>query len=185
MTMQQVADRIGLSVGFISQLERDLTGPSLTTLASLARVLEQPVSAFLSQPDIPQNLTRRDGRVPYSTGHRTMSYERLSTTFPGSTLRALLTYAMPGHRGEPTSHGGEELMFILHGELTFEIEDEVSVLCEGDSIHFDSRRTHAVFNHTNQVTSILWCGTIDVFGDDEPDPIHTKTIKINDPTNGE
>lgn len=84
MTMQQVADRIGLSVGFISQLERDLTGPSLTTLASLARVLEQPVSAFLSQPDIPQNLTRRDGRVPYSTGHRTMSYERLSTTFPAA-----------------------------------------------------------------------------------------------------
>ncbi|QDY70445.1 helix-turn-helix domain-containing protein [Qingshengfaniella alkalisoli] len=185
MTMQQVADQAGLSVGFISQVERDLTVPSLSSLASIAHVLDQPIGAFLSQPDSSQDLTRRANRVSYTTGRETLSYERLSASFPGSTLRAVLTHEKPGHRGEPISHDGEELMLVLAGELTVEIEGEVSVLREGDSIHFDSRRTHSTWNHTDDVTTIMWCGTMDVFGDGEPDPIHTNGTTANEPANGE
>ncbi len=50
LTLKEVADGAGLSVGFISQVERGLTVPSLSSLASIAGVLDSHVTTFLAQP---------------------------------------------------------------------------------------------------------------------------------------
>ena len=172
LTMQAVADAAGLSGGFISQVERGLTAPSLGSLVSIAAVLKKPLSHFLEQPASARELTRQSDRVTYKVGGGGLSYERLSTNFPGSTLRSVIVHEPPGHRAEPISHEGEEMFFVLHGEITVEIESHRSILKAGDSIHFDSRKTHSTWNHSTDIASILWCGTMDVFGDGEPDPIH-------------
>ena len=62
---------------------------------------------------------------------------------------------------------------FLSVTITVEIEGEVEVLRKGDSIHFESRRVHSTWNHGSSIASILWCGTMDVFGD-APAPIHKK-----------
>ena len=172
LTMQTVADASGLSVGFISQVERGLTAPSLGSLVSIAAVLKKPLGYFLEQPASGQELTRQSDRVSYKVGGGSLSYERLSANFAGSTLRSVIVHEPPGHRAEPISHEGEEMFFVLQGEITVEIESHRSVLKAGDSIHFDSRKTHSTWNHSTEIASILWCGTMDVFGDGEPDPIH-------------
>lgn len=176
LTMQEVADRAGLSVGFISQVERGLTGPSLSSLASIAKVLDAPVSSFLEQPAGPVELTRRQERTSYSAGKTLVSYERLSAAFSGHQLRSVLMHEEPGYRAEAISHQGEELMFVMNGAITVELGGEQTVLRAGDSIHFDSRRPHRSWNHTAEVATLLWCGTMNVFGDGEqaPDPIHKK-----------
>lgn len=171
LTMQSVADAAGLSVGFISQVERGLTAPSLGSLVSLARVLETDISAFLQQPEAPGQTTHEADRPSYSVADNNVSYERLSTTFPGSQLHSVIINEMPGHRTEPISHEGEEMFFVISGEVTVEIEGSIEVLRKGDSIHFDSRRVHSTWNHGTEVVSFLWCGTMDVFGD-APAPIH-------------
>ncbi len=171
LTMQAVADQAGLSVGFISQVERGLATPSLGSLASLAAVLETHLSAFLDQPAAEGQTTRQDKRQSYRVPGAEMVYERISTTFPGSKIHSVITHEPPGYRGEPISHSGEEMFYIIDGAITVEIEGEVEVLRKGDSIHFDSRRTHSSWNHTDKTASILWCGTMDVFGD-APEPIH-------------
>lgn len=175
LTMQTVADAAGLSVGFISQVERGLTAPSLGSLVSIAAVLKKPLSHFLDQPASAQELTRQSDRVSYKVGGGSLSYERLSTNFPGSTLRSVIVHEPPGHRAEPISHEGEEMFFVLQGEITVEVDSLRCVLKAGDSIHFDSRKTHSTWNHTSDIASILWCGTMDVFGDGDPDPIHKLT----------
>lgn len=172
LTMQTVADASGLSVGFISQVERGLTAPSLGSLVSIAAVLKKPLGYFLEQPASGQELTRQSDRVSYKVGGGSLSYERLSANFAGSTLRSVIVHEPPGHRAEPISHEGEEMFFVLQGEITVEIESHRSVLKAGDSIHFDSRKTHSTWNHSTEIASILWCGTMDVFGDGDPDPIH-------------
>lgn len=171
LSMQSVADAAGLSVGFISQLERGLTSPSLSSLAGIAEALQTPISEFLEQPAGDQIMTRKSDRVPYSVDLAGISYERISSSFEGSQLTSVIVHEPPGHRGEPISHRGEELFFVLAGEVTVEIEGEVEILRPGDSIHFDSRRVHSTWNHTNETVSILWCGTMDIFGD-APTPIH-------------
>ncbi len=174
LTMQYVADNAGLSVGFISQVERGLTVPSLSSLRAIAGVLGKPISRFLDQPSGSADATRGGDRVSYSIGDGPLSYERISAKFPGSTIRSVIVHEPPGHRAEPISHVGEELFYVLAGELTVEIEGERTILRQGDSIHFDSTKTHSIWNHTSQAASLLWCGTMDVFGEDTTDPIHKK-----------
>lgn len=173
MSMQAVADAAGLSVGFISQVERGLTAPSLSSLVGIADVLQTPISDFLSQPSA-HGTTRRDDRVAYAVDATGPSYERLSSSFPGSQLYSVIVHEPPGHRGEPISHRGEEMFFVVAGEVTVEIEGKVEILRAGDSIHFDSTRVHSTWNHTGEPVSILWAGTMDIFGD-APAPIHNST----------
>lgn len=186
LTMQAVADAAGLSVGFISQVERGLSAPSLASLAGIAEILEMPLGSFLSQPDA-GDMTRSSGREVYSIPGAEASYERVSSTFAGSQLHSVIVHEPPGHRSEPISHKGEELFFILKGEITVEIEGECEILRQGDTIHFDSTRVHSTWNHGTAKASILWCGTMDVFGD-APSPIHKISSlggeNITNPTGG-
>ena len=175
LTMQQVADGAGLSVGFISQVERGIAAPSLASLVAISEVLGMQVGAFLQQPDGTRRTTRQTNRTAYSVPGARASYERVSSKFDGSLLHSVIVNEPPGHRTEPISHRGEELFFVLKGEITVEIEGEREILRAGDSIHFDSRRTHATWNHGTDVVSLLWCGTMDVFGD-APAPIHKETF---------
>ncbi|MEM7258140.1 MAG: cupin domain-containing protein [Pseudomonadota bacterium] len=126
--------------------------------------MNTPISEFLAQPRSKMT-TRRSSRESYSVAGGTISYERISTTFENSTLHSVISHEMPGYQSEPTSHVGEELIYLISGELTVEIEEDVHVLREGDSIHFDSRRVHSVANHGNEIATMLWCGTMDIFGD--------------------
>lgn len=170
LTMQAVADAAGLSTGFISQIERGLTAPSLASLAGISEILETPMSTFLSQPEA-EDTSRQASRVSYSVPGADVSYERVSTTFPGSQLHSVIVHEPPGHRSEPISHKGEEIFFILAGEITVEIEGKRTVMTVGDTIHFDSTRVHSTWNHGTETASFLWCGTMDVFGE-APAPIH-------------
>lgn len=165
LSMQVVADRAGLSVGFISQVERGLSAPSLASLNTIASVLGLPISSFLDQPAPSRGQTQRQSRQAYKVGDGALSYERLSTKFNHSQLHSVIVHEPPGHRYEPISHPGEELFFILSGTVTVEVDDEVHVLAEGDSIHFDSYRTHSSWNNGPETASFLWCGTMDMFGD--------------------
>lgn len=171
LSLQNVADGAGLSVGFISQVERGLTSPSLSSLASIAEVLKTPISMFLSQPSGSQGTTRKQDRQTYSVEPSLISYERLSSKFDGQQMYSVIVHDAPGHRGEPISHRGEEMFYVLEGQINVEIDGVVDVLKVGDSIHFDSTRVHSTWNDTNETASFLWCGTMDIFGED-PKQIH-------------
>lgn len=165
LTLKDVADGAGLSVGFISQAERELTVPSLSSLASISRVLQTPLTEFLSQPEGHSATTRHKERPVYAVNNDALNYERLSASFAGSMLNSVIVHEPPGYRSEPIRHEGEELFFVLSGAITVEVEGEATVMEAGDSIHFASTRRHSSWNHTDKPTSILHVCTMDVFGD--------------------
>lgn len=165
LTLKEVARGAGLSVGFISQIERGIATPSLSSLVAVSHALQTEVAGFLSQPVAETALSRHDQRAVYTISENSLAYERVSSSFPGSTLRSVIIHEPPGHRGEPIAHEGEEMMFVLKGAITVELEGERSVLEESDSIHFRSSRTHATWNHTDAPAAVLWVGTMDVFGE--------------------
>ncbi|MBO6718505.1 MAG: helix-turn-helix transcriptional regulator [Rhizobiaceae bacterium] len=166
LTLKEVAGGSGLSVGFISQIERGIAAPSLSSLVSVARVLGTEVSEFLAQPtgDVP--ITRHDQRSVYAVSPHSLTYERVSSSFPGNVLRSVIIHEPPGHRSEPISHEGEEMFYVLEGTVTVEVAGERTVLEAGDSLHFPSTKTHSSWNHSDRPATILWVGTMDVFGDD-------------------
>jgi transcriptional regulator with XRE-family HTH domain len=170
LTLKKVADGAGLSIGFISQIERGITTPSLSSLVGVSRVLKMHVSDFLAQPRGTVPLTRQAERRQYAVGANSLTYERLSASFPGSVLRSVIIREPPGHRSEPIAHEGEEMFFILEGALTVEVEGERMILGVGDSIHFPSTKTHSTRNHTPASATILHICTMDVFGDEPIEP---------------
>jgi len=181
LTLTDVADDAGLTAGFISQIERGITTPSLSSLISVAKALQVSVRDLLSQPEADGPLTRHDERPVYSVGDNALSYERLSANFPGHVLRSVIVHEPPGHRAEAIAHDGEELILVLKGEMTVEVETLRTVLGTGDSLHFSSTKVHSMWNHTDQSSTILWVGTMDVFGEggEPPDPIHRNSKRAD------
>jgi len=143
-------------------------------LVSVAKILQVPVRDLLSQPEAEGPLTRQNQRPVYSVGDKALSYERLSANFPGHVLRSVIVHEPPGHRAEAIAHDGEEMILVLTGELTVEVQGVRTVLGTGDSLHFQSTKVHSMWNHTDRTSTILWVGTMDVFGEDgdNPDPTH-------------
>lgn len=168
LTLQQVADEAGFTAGFISQIERGITVPSLTSLVSVCRVLKVEIGDFLTQPKNATPITRHSERQIYGLSgndENTVRYERLSASFPGNVLRSTIIHEPPGYRSEPMAHEGEEIFFIISGALTIEIEGARTVLETGDTAHFPSTLTHTTWNHTTANTVIFHTCTMDVFGD--------------------
>ncbi|MEM6987507.1 MAG: XRE family transcriptional regulator [Pseudomonadota bacterium] len=164
LTLQTVADRAGLSVGFISQIERGITQPSLASLASVAQVLDLPLSHLLSQPGGQQRFTTAGAREVYGISDGASRFERLSSEFVGNTVHSLIIHEPPGHRIEPIRHAGEEMIYVLKGEITVEVDGDQRVLREGDSVHHPSDCVHSSWNHGDEEAKLLWVGTFDVFG---------------------
>jgi transcriptional regulator with XRE-family HTH domain len=168
LTLKEVADEAGLSVGFISQIERGITLPSLSSLVSVCHVLKSDVGNFLTQPRGDKQVTRHDERPHYALGADTISYERLSAAFPGNVLRSIIVNEPSGHRMEPMTHEGEEMFYVLEGSVTAEVDGKRTVLEPGDSIHFPSTMKHSIWNHMSTHAKLLWVGTMDLFGDGTP-----------------
>ncbi len=165
LTLKQVADGAGLSVGFISQIERGLNAPSLSSLAAISGVLGTHVTEFLAPPRPDAPFTLMGERPSFTIEKLALRYERISASFPGSVLNCVIIHKPPGHRSEWIRHEGEELFYILEGAITVETEDESTVLEAGSSIHFKSTRRHSSWNHGTSTAVILHVCTSDIFGD--------------------
>lgn len=158
-TLQDLGRVAGLSVGFLSQVEREIATPSLSALAQIAQALEVDIEYFVASPSSESTCTRTGERETYWIDQSSMTYERVSADFPGSTLSAFIITLPPGFTSEVTSHDGEEVVLQLEGRSRFDIEGEIYDLKVGDSLHFRSSRNHAWSNPTDMPSKISWTGT--------------------------
>ena len=179
LTLKEVADGAGLSVGFISQIERGLNAPSLSSLAAISGVLRTQVTEFLAPPHPDAPFTLMGERRSFAIERHALRYERISASFPGSVLNGVIIHKPPGHRSESIRHEGEELFYVLEGAITVETEDESTVLEAGSSIHFKSTRRHSSWNHGTSPAVILHVCTSDIFGDHSKGP-HSAEIEDRD-----
>lgn len=165
LTLQRVADATGLSIGFLSQVERDITTPSLASLMTIARALDVPANAFLHPAAIPSGVTRRGARAAYAPHPDWISYERLSSDTVGQSFGAVKMTIPPNHLSETARHEGEEIVYVLSGTLRYVIEGAIYELNQGNSLHFSAQRPHRVHNPTDQPAEAISVGTRQLLGD--------------------
>lgn len=166
-TLQQVADECGLTVGFISQIERGISVPSLASLCSVANALETSVDSFLLQAPMRQHsIVSHSGTRPvYSVGGPERYYEFLERGFPEALLNAALTHVPPGYSSEIMTHEGEEFLYIVSGEMIYDVDDKTYHLKAGDTLHFQSNRPHRSRNEGKVDAVELWVGTMRLFSE--------------------
>ena len=164
-TMQQVADEASLTIGFISQIERGISTPSLASLYNVAKALDASVDMFVSRkPERTHSVVTHAGaRQTYKIDGTSRFYEFLERGFPDAKLNACLSHVPPGHASEMMSHEGEDFVYLVAGEMLYEVDGVAYDLKAGDTLHFDSRKPHRGTN-TGAVTAIeLWVGTMRLF----------------------
>ena len=164
-TMQQVADEASLTIGFISQIERGISTPSLASLYNVAKALDASVDMFVSRkPERTHSVVSHAGRrQTYKIDGTSRFYEFLERGFPEAKLNACLSHVPPGHASEMMSHEGEDFVYLVAGSMLYEVDGVQYELKAGDTLHFDSRKPHRGTN-TGAVTAIeLWVGTMRLF----------------------
>ncbi|WP_423068936.1 helix-turn-helix domain-containing protein [Devosia sp. CN2-171] len=164
-TQQQVADEASLTVGFISQIERGISTPSLASLYNLAKALETTVDQFVSKvPAREHSVVSHSGqRQTYNVGGTSRYYEFLERGFPEAQLNACLSHVPPGHASEMMSHEGEDFVYLVAGQMLYEVDGIEYRLGPGDTLHFDSRKPHRGTNVGNETALELWVGTMRLF----------------------
>jgi uncharacterized cupin superfamily protein len=88
-------------------------------------------------------------------------------------LRSVIIHEPPGHRSEPIAHEGEEMFYVLEGAVTVEVAGERSVLEAAIRCTFSPPRSTRPGTIRTSPATILWVGTMDVFGERRPEDRRT------------
>lgn len=151
MSLEVLAARTSLSVGFISQIERGISSPSLKALTSLADALDVSLSQLFELPRADTSSgtivvrTRTRGRL---TAWRSGIYKQLLTSDTPSRFSFFLMTMEPGASSgtELYAHQGEEAGLVIQGRLRLTVGDRKWTLARGDSFHFPSNHPHRFEN---------------------------------------
>ena len=140
-----VAERAGISVSMLSQVERGLLDPSLDTLRNIADALGTAPFRLLAEEGAVVGLVRRGEGQALESEDGGYRIELLSPSVEGAFELAIWELR-PGSSSasRPRSHPGEEANLFLQGRALLEIGDERLELGAGDCITFDPRRPHRV-----------------------------------------
>lgn len=163
MSLRKLAEGSGVSVGFLSQVERGLSSIALSTLRSVALALGHPMVDFFARTD---PALEGPGGVVFTLNraaaqaHRVVSggrhYEMLSARVPGLVLEPMLVYIEPGGvREEAAGHSGEEFAYVIRGELTYEVAGVTHKLGVGDSLHLRSNTPHSLHNESDELVIVV------------------------------
>ncbi len=160
MTLQALADGCGLSVPFLSQVERDLAMPSLVSLTAIARALGVEMSYFVGTPSPGQIVQRGASPEHLQLGGSTpVVYARLSGRHEERKMEALHITVPPGLVAPPAHREGEGFWYLLEGELEMWVGNDHFVLGPGDSAHFDQRHPYRMRNAGKTTVRMIWVGT--------------------------
>lgn len=152
----------GLSVGYLSQLERDKAVPTLATLAQIAQAMDVSVDFFVSTHKPTDALSKADGRPQFSLAGSSIVYEAISTDYPGSEMSSYILHVPPHYVSETVSHDGEEIIVILEGSIKQTLGGEIFTMTLGDSMHYDGKTPHSWTNVANVPARVLWTGMLNV-----------------------
>jgi transcriptional regulator with XRE-family HTH domain len=161
-TLQELADKSGLSAPFLSQVERDQTTPSITSLIAIAHALDVDIHYFISPPP-PSEVVRRAAKPELLETGTSIRYERLTGGHAERRMEALLMTIPPGTSTPATTRGGEGFYYVIAGKLAVTLGKEKFTLGKGDSVHFDQRHPFEMANAGRQMLRMLWVGTPAIF----------------------
>jgi DNA-binding transcriptional MerR regulator/quercetin dioxygenase-like cupin family protein len=161
LTLPQVAEQVGLSVSFISAVERNVSGISISALHALVKVYGKTIHGLFVEGDNPGALVRENER-PTLPGPGGVRLEQLAV---GSLqMEPQVVTVEPGCGSEGAyDHVGEEFVFILQGELELWLGEREYRLAVGDCLYFASTIPHRWRNPGKRTARSLWVNTPPTF----------------------
>lgn len=166
LSLQQVAEAAGLSIGMVSQIERGLASPSIKSLRKLSDALDVPIGWFFhndaGRPQaeldtIVRREDRRQLRLPIVGSTADLMIVELLTPDLSGDIELLLMTLEPGFdSGTAHQHRGEEAGLVLAGSLELWLGDKHLLINQGDSFRFSSETPHRYASASDRTTQVVW-----------------------------
>ena len=156
LTIEQLAGATGLTKGFISQLERDRTAPSLSSIARICDALGVRLSHIFEAEPAPALVRRQPRAEPGARGPQS----HLLSSREESRFQAIESEVAPGGGAgdELSSLPGEvEFVYVLEGQLELQVSEETHVLEAGDALTYQLAKPHTWRNASEtEPLRVLW-----------------------------
>ena len=155
LTQEELADRAELSKGFISQLERDLTSPSIATLTDILQCLGTTLNEFFTE-DVEEQIVF--GVEDYFVKKDEELRNTIQWIIPNAQKNImepiLLTLEKGGATYPDTPHEGEEFGYVLQGSIVIQVGAKSYRAKKGESFYFTPDKQHYLTSKAGAV--IIW-----------------------------
>ena len=163
LTLEDLSSRSGISVDTLKRVESNRAIPRLGDLVRMGKALAMKMGYFIGAGvDRPMCVVRAESRPKVARHGKKVSeqygydYESLAAEKANRCMEPFLVSLLPTELGEPSSHDGQEFLFVLEGEVRAKVGKEAEVLLRpGDSIYYDSSHPHLVSCHAGKPAKIL------------------------------
>ena len=162
LTLEELASRSELTNGFLSQVERNLTSPSISTLEDILEALGTNLSQFFQEePDEKVVFTKDDFFVDERDDHT------IAWIVPNAQKNdmepILLTIKPKGKSQTMTSYNGQEFGYVLKGTIELVIENRHCRVKAKETFYLDGSRNHYLYNPGEKEAQVLWVTTPPMF----------------------
>ena len=160
LTQEELANRCELSKGFISQIENDLTSPSIATLMDILQILGTNLNEFFSEK-VNERVKFTDDDM-FETEDEDLKY-RLKWLVPDAQKNEMepimLILEPKGRYKEEEPHEGEEFGFVLSGTILLHLGKKKFKVKKGESFYFKPRSNHYISNGGKTQAKVIWIST--------------------------
>ena len=154
LTQEELADRCELTKGYISQLENDLTSPSISTLTDILTVVGSDLKTFFSDEEEQIKFTKDDYFVKKADDYQ------ITWLIPNCQKNEMepILFRLEPHASSDTDmpHEGQEFGYVSEGEILVVYGNKQEKLSKGESFYFTTDKNHYIKNLSDKVASIIW-----------------------------
>ena len=155
LTQEELADRSELSKGFISQLERNLTSPSITTLMDILQCLGTSIGEFFNEaPDEQIVFGKQDYFVKEDTEYKNEIKWIIPNAQKNTIEPIYLTLQAGGSTCPDTPHEEEEFGYVLQGAVSIHLGNKTYKAKKGESFYYTADKTH--FLSSKNGATLIW-----------------------------
>ena len=163
MTLQEFAEKTALSPGLLSKIENFRTIPSLPVLVRIAAALEIDMAELFSGITFREQprwllIHGGEGELVEREESIGMSYRALlETPLDASALQVMLVTIAPGVQRGPVTSEADEMLYLLSGELSYQLGENKLPMTPGDLLYFDGAIPHFPVNNGTLPAILLVC----------------------------
>lgn len=157
-TLKDLAEKTGLSASFLSQVERSKSSITLQSLSKISDAFNISRSYFFSDEDNESYGVFRSN-IEHNLDFHKSSFvcQSLLGNVSNPIFEPMLVVLLPSEeKVSPSTHIGQEFVYVLEGTLTVLIGDETTDIGPGDNFHIESTTPHTWYNQTSQHVKLLY-----------------------------
>lgn len=164
MTQAELANKLGLTKGYISQIENDLTSPSMQSLFAILEALGTNVQEFFSPQENQKAIFKKDSYEVIEDPNLKHILTKMIAHDLKYEMDPVILELNPGGQSHiHGAHSGEEFGLVLEGQILLVLNQKRYVIKKGESFYYYANQEHYLMNQSFESAKVLWISTPPMF----------------------